>query len=187
MTAAHVVGRTWPPDPEPQVTAVFDRYAGSVAPAESGVRVTADARLAGRPPTLAEREARYEDWNAAATFLDYAVYRLERKIGDEPAPDDPLGRPRGFYVVSDAAYDFQAGGELTIPQHPLGEAQAMTRVRGGFLLNEERNARALPGQTRCRARRARRASTSAAGSSRCTTSRQGRATRAFRSARSRAI
>ena len=130
MTAAHVVGRECPPPETRQVVAVFERNAAPAAPAEAGVRVRAKKFIVGQPPTLAEREARYGDWNAPPRFLDYAVYELEWKIGNDTTDDDVLRRPRGSYALSADSYDFAAGGDLTIHMYPLGGPQVVCPVKG---------------------------------------------------------
>lgn len=138
LTAAHVIGLACPPPQGTQVTAVFDLLGGSGAPAQAGVRVRAIEWIAGSPPTAAEVDGRYQQWNAQATHLDYAVYRLERAIGHEPVAGDRTAQPRGSYVVDDIVYDFTRAGDLTIHQHPLVGPQKMTTVRGAYSVSPAR-------------------------------------------------
>ncbi len=50
--------------------------------------------------------------------LDYAVLRLERSIGSEPAPGDPDGTRRGWVEPRLEEHDFATDSYLMVVQHP---------------------------------------------------------------------
>ena len=115
LTAAHVIDEEAPT----AVSAVFDFFPDPPrSRAETGVRITISARVAGSPPSPAERAGSRDDWNAPLECLDFALLQLST-----PQPE------RGYYELSDEPYGFDQVPMLYIPQHPLGRFQAYTEIK----------------------------------------------------------
>lgn len=144
LTCAHVVrALNSPPPADLAITAVFDFYSQDrAAHAESGRRVTGRV-VAWSYPAPSEIRGEVSDWNAAPDRLDYGLIELDEPAGDQPA-GPLLGQatrrgPRGFFRLSDTAYDFARATLLFITQHPLGERVAISYATPVFEVNANKS------------------------------------------------
>jgi hypothetical protein len=137
LTAAHVIdARRWPPDPLPEVRAVFDYRGERRSQAETGVRIPVIEFVTASLPTGQEVVGEVTDWNAPIEHLDFALLKLGyaappvSDFGDNPTD-------RGSYVLDPMDYDFPGSPLLFIVQQPLAEFQKLTYLRQ----QPERNAK----------------------------------------------
>ncbi|MDT0353916.1 trypsin-like serine peptidase [Pseudonocardia charpentierae] len=98
MTAAHVLHSRGEPGQSDLggVDVVFDYHPRGTTRAQTGVAVKVLEVLRSSPPSPHELPPVQPDWDAADDRLDYALLRLERRVGDEPTPDTGT---RGYYLL----------------------------------------------------------------------------------------
>jgi hypothetical protein len=151
LTAAHVLRYDgWPPSEPLGMQAVFD-FAGSQrrSVAETGVSVGVTKLEFGVPPLPAERAGDVAvGAGAPMTNLDFAVVRLQRRIGDEPA-----GAGRGFYPLNTNDYAF-SGRPMRIVHHPAGALATISDLVGDVSATVDRTrmdylTNTLPGSSGC--------------------------------------
>jgi hypothetical protein len=137
LTAAHVIeARRWPPNPLPEAWAHFDYAYDASRPssqAETGIRIRVEDFVTASLPTAAEVAGTDADWNAPRGNLDFALLRL-----GEPVPVASDGGHRGAYHLDATDYNFAGSPLLFIVQHPLGEDQKVTFLRGHTERNTNR-------------------------------------------------
>jgi chaperonin GroEL len=131
LTAAHVFASPTLPPPIDRVTAVFDFVEGeSASPAETGVRVRVAEFLDGSLPAPCETNPFAKDQGVIPPDrLDFALLRLARPVPDF-VDERGLAVPRGYYRLEPDTYAFSSAGLLFVFQHPLGELQRESTIRG---------------------------------------------------------
>jgi hypothetical protein len=78
-----------------------------------------DWQVASSPPS--EADARPTGAEPSPDQLDYAVVRLDRKLGESPIGGDPAAPPRGWLTLPSAAPAVVAGDPFFVIQHPRGQ------------------------------------------------------------------
>ena len=128
LTAAHVIDEShWPPDPQPQVVAVFD-YSSMPgrSPAETGTRIPVAKFVTGSLPTSAEVGGKVIDWDAPSDRLDFALLKLTSAV--PPFRDAGGAWERGWYSLDSTTYEFTGNSIFLIFQHSLGEFQQFSFI-----------------------------------------------------------
>jgi hypothetical protein len=78
-----------------------------------------DWQVASSPPS--EADARPTGAEPSPDQLDYAVVRLDRKLGESPIGGDPGAPPRGWLSVPSEPPAVVAGDPFLVVQHPRGQ------------------------------------------------------------------
>jgi hypothetical protein len=78
-----------------------------------------DWQVASSPPS--EADARPTGAEPSPDQLDYAVVRLDRKLGESPIGGDPGAPPRGWLSVPSEPPAVVAGDPFFVVQHPRGQ------------------------------------------------------------------
>ena len=136
LTAAHVLKVAGSPTTDDLVDmdVVFDVMDARGTFAEAGTPVGIVEIMRASVPTAAETVGWSQDWDAPDTELDYALLRLARRIGDEPAP----GRtnPRGHYRLATTEPDLTRTSVVTLFHFPLGmNGLKVAQFPGSFSFN----------------------------------------------------
>ena len=122
ITNNHVVKKVidgaFPPD---KIVLRFDYKRdrdGVVRDPGTEVRLAGDWLIHTSPYSSFDVADYVEGTAPGANELDYAVLRLERSLGSEPAAGDPGGTCRGWVVPPPEEHDFPADSYLMVVQHP---------------------------------------------------------------------
>lgn len=141
LTAAHVVRPDGPPrdtDIE-NLEAVLDFRSLGQAVADTGTPVPVAELLRASPATDAELlGGQLPNWDAGDDRLDYALLRLSRDVGNEPASGNGQGS-RGWYTLSAIEPDIlalrQEASQVLVAHFAEGKFLQCSPVLGTFTYN----------------------------------------------------
>lgn len=91
---------------------------GVVRDAGTEVRLAGDWLVHTSPYSSFDQTDYVEGTTPGPDELDYAVLRLERPLGSEPATQEPDGTPRGWVEPRPDEHDFPLDSYLMVVQHP---------------------------------------------------------------------